>query len=379
MNAVNTNDYYDLLGVSETATDDEIRKAYRKLAHRFHPDKTGGDKSAEEKLKEINEAFTVLKNKEKRAKYDEQRKFGPSMGTGGFEGFSGFGGQDFSDIFGAAFGGRGAGKRAKKSGRDLEAAVTVSLVDVAEGASKRLNIRRNERCVQCGGTGGKSDTSPVTCAECHGSGVVSQGNGFFSINRTCPACHGQGKRYAEPCAKCRGLGLEKVSREIALRIPKGVNHGARLRVAGEGEPGDPGAPNGDLYVRVDVEPDLFFKRDGRNLVCEVPVTFAEAALGASVRVPTLKGVADVALKPGTQSGAQLRMAGMGLQAQSGGSSGDQIVKILVEIPRKLTAEQKKLLQQFDAEYVPDAHPFKKAFLGLLDRLRAQFGADKTTV
>jgi molecular chaperone DnaJ len=376
MATVKTKDLYEMLGVAEAATDDEIRKAYRKLAHKYHPDKTGGDKAAEEKLKEINQAYDVLKNKEKRAKYDQQRKYGAfeggfDTGGGGFSGFdaAGFGAADFADIFGSAFGGRATSRAAKRSGTDLEASVTVTLRDVAEGASKKLTIRRHDRCTVCAGTGGKPGTSPVTCPECRGTGVVSQGNGFFTINRTCPVCQGQGQRYTDPCSACRGQGIETVSREISLRIPPGVSEGTRLRVAGEGEPGDLGTPNGDLYVRVGIAPDPIFTRDDRNLICEVPVTFVEAALGASVPVPTLTGMANLALKPGTQTGAQLRMTGMGLPKGARGSKGDQIVKILVEVPRKLTAEQKKLLREYDQDYEPEAHPLKAAFQHLIERFR----------
>ncbi len=366
MNMTQIKDFYELLGVSETATNDEIRKAYRKLAHQYHPDKTGGDVVAEEKLKEINVAYDVLKNKEKRSKYDQQRKFGDANGD--FYGFN-TAGFDFSDIVGSAFRGGASGHRTKRTGRDLEATVSVSLRELAEGTSKRISLRRNERCEVCAGTGGKPGTSPLTCSDCGGTGVISQGNGFFSINRTCPACHGDGQRYLESCALCHGNGVQKNTREISLRVPMGVNVGARLRIAGEGEPGDLGAANGDLYVRIELEPDPFFKLDGKNLVCEVPISLVEAALGGSIRVPTIKGVADVTVKPGTQTGAQLRMTGMGLPAQVGGRVGDQIVRLTVEVPKKLSPEQKKLLRQFDKDYVPQAHPLKDAFKRLLARFR----------
>lgn len=371
MATVRTRDFYATVGVSEDATEDEIRAAYRKLAHRYHPDKTGGDKAAEETLKEINEAYDVLKNKDKRAKYDQERKFESQFGYAGYEdiGDAGFGGVNLADILGAAFGGRAHRQDLRRPGRDLEAGIRVTLNEVDQGASRRISLRRNERCADCSGTGGAPGTEPVTCRECNGAGIVNHSNGIFNMSRTCSACRGRGQSYSESCTACAGSGLKIATRDISVRIPAGIGDGARLRVAGEGEPGDPGAPNGDLYVRVEIAADPFFTREGRDLVCEVPVTMAEAALGAKVRVPTLCGVAELDVVPGTQSGTRLRMRGMGLPGLQGRAKGDQYVKIVVEVPRKLSAQQKRLLKEFDADYEPEANPLKKAFQSLIGRFR----------
>jgi molecular chaperone DnaJ len=378
-------DLYQMLGVAETASQDEIRKAYRELARKYHPDKTGGDKEAETRLKGINAAYDVLKNKEKRAEYDQRRK------TGSFEGFDFGEGIDISDLFGSIFGGAGGGfsggfggsgfgagtrartRSAARPGNDLEARVRITLNDVVKGTKKTLRITRPETCSDCHGTGAAPGSSPITCPDCGGSGMVTRGSSAFQMSQTCPRCRGTGQTIAQPCPKCTGSGRVIAPREISVAIPAGIDAGSRLRVAGEGEAGLQGGPSGDLYVRVEVEDDPFFKREGRNLICEVPITFVEAALGAKVTVPTLDGIAKLTIEPGTQHGAQLRMRGQGLPGVGGAARGDEIVKVVVEVPRKLTGEQKRLLREFDGNYEPAAHPIRDAFRALLRTVRSWAG------
>jgi molecular chaperone DnaJ len=369
-------DLYQILGVAETATQDEIRKAYRELARKYHPDKTGGDKPAETRLKEINAAYDILKNKAKRAEYDKRRQ------TGSFEGFDFGEGIDISDLFSSIFGGAASGfgggpgmrpQPAARPGNDLEARVRITLSDVVNGTRKTLRITRPDVCSDCNGSGAAPGSSPVTCPDCRGTGHLTRGSAIFQMSQTCPRCRGTGQTIAQPCSRCGGSGRVAGQREISVTIPAGVDAGARLRIAGEGEAGFQGGPRGDLFVRVEIEDDAFFKREGKNLVCEVPATFAEAALGAKVTVPTLDGVAKLTIEPGTQHGQQLRMRGLGLPGMGGGGRGDEIVRILVEVPRKLTSEQKRLLRQFDGNYEPNSHPLRDAFAGLLHRLRAWTG------
>ncbi len=368
-------DLYEILGVAETASQDEIRKAYRELARKYHPDKTGGDKAAETRLKEINAAYGILKKADKRAEYDKRRQ------SGGFEGIDfGEDGADFADIFSAMFGGAaGGGQRARtrtrsaaRPGNDLEARVRVTLAEVAIGAKKTLRVNRAETCSDCGGSGAAKGTSPVTCPDCGGSGQAGRGNSFFQMSQACARCSGSGQAILKPCGVCAGTGRTPAQRDLNVTIPAGADEGTRLRIAGEGEAGIQGGPRGNFYVRVELEPDLFFKREGQNLVCEVPVTFADAALGAKVSVPTLEGVAKLNLEPGTQSGTKLRMRGLGLPPMGGGARGDEIVTILVEVPRKLTDDQKRLLREFDGNYETGSHTLRDAFRALLKRLR---GAD----
>jgi molecular chaperone DnaJ len=368
-----TKNYYELLGVSQEASEDDIRKAYRKLAKKYHPDKTGGDTDAEDKLKEINSAYDTLKNSEKRQEYDQQLKYG-----NGFAGFSGGGfdpgaGADYSDIFSSFFN-QGPASHSQRTrnaplrGRDLQAHVNVALKDVLTGTSKTLKLNRNESCKECSGSGNQPGTSPETCSDCHGIGELQQGNGIFNLRQTCPRCHGEGQVNPNPCTHCRGKGLTHAQKTIQVTIPKGIEEGSRLRVTGEGDGGRRGAPSGDLYVVVQLDPDPFFTRDGSQVVCEVPVTFANAALGGKVEVPTLTGTAKVTVPEGTQNSAQLRLKGQGLP-KSNGARGDQIVQIVVEIPRKLSARQKELIGEFSDEPIPQSHPLIEAFKSLIQRFR----------
>ncbi len=372
-------DYYEILGVSRDASPEEIRKAYLKLAHKYHPDKTGGDKAAEDKLKEINEAYDVLKNQKKRQEYDRfgaaGEAFSGARGGGGFDpsGF-GFGGDasgfdaPFEDFFDVLFG-RGQGRRRSgpAPGADLEVRVTVTLKEAAFGAKKRVTINRREPCGDCKGTGAAPGTQPQTCPECRGAGQVRRAQGFFSITQTCPRCRGAGRTITKPCGKCSGNGRVPMPKEISIDIPAGVDTGSRLRVPGEGESGDSGGPYGDLYIFVEVEPHEVFERRGNDIVCEVPISFPQAALGATIRVPTLKSEAEVKVPPGTQSGTLFRLRGQGMPDLRGYQKGDQFVKVQLETPTKLTKEQKELLRQFEDASQQHSYPLHKRFLEKIKR------------
>lgn len=366
----NEKDYYEILGVSRTASQDEIRKAYLKLAHTYHPDKTGGDKAAEEKLKEVNMAYDTLKNTEKRREYDQMREtreaFGAGFGRGGFgqgggftqaggfqpEGFGGFdfGGSAFEDLFGAFARGGGATTarrpRHAQPGRDIEFSIRIPLSDVLTGAKRTIRVPRVDACSECGGSGAAPGTKPEVCPDCGGSGQVLRGSASFQISRTCPRCRGTGSVVANPCRSCHGAGTVQSQRELSVDIPKGIASGQRLRIAGEGDSGTHGAPRGDLYLHVDVEPHPIFERQGNNVACEVPVTISEATLGAKVRVPTLTGEADIKVAPGTQHGTQLRLRGLGLPVMRGNGRGDQIVRVRVEVPTKLSAQARSAMESF---------------------------------
>lgn len=365
MNAAQKN-YYDLLGVNKEASNDDIRKAYRGLAKKYHPDKTGGDEKAEDYLKEINAAYDVLKNTDKRKEYDTQQAYGGGAGFGGYD-FSG-GGGGFEDMFSAFGGGRQQAARhnAPRRGRNLETNVTIGLLDVLDGTTKTIQLYRKETCDDCKGSGAAPGTSPVTCPDCHGTGQVSRNNGLFNTNQACGRCRGAGSTIATPCGACSGSGLVKEQRTISVSIPKGIQDATRLRVAGEGEAGDHGGPHGDLFVAVSVMAHPLFRRNGADIVCDVPITFATAALGGTVEVPTLdRKLAKLTVPASTQNGTQLRMKGMGLPTGAGSKRGDELIQIVVEIPQKLNKEQKVLLSEMYGIDVPDSHPLLDKFKNLL--------------
>lgn len=380
-------DYYDVLGVSRSATQDEIRKAYLKLAHKYHPDKTGGDKAAEEKLKEINQAYDILKNPEKRKKYDQFGHMGEQMGGaggdpfgGGFGGFGGFQGQGgaageqpFEDLFDVFFG-RGAGgggrRRSGMPGSDLEFRVSVTLRESATGCNKTIRFHRMESCPDCDGTGAAKGSSPTRCSDCGGTGQVRRSQGFFSISQTCPRCRGRGNIIEKPCAKCGGSARVRIQRELPVDLPAGIATGSRLRVPGEGEPGEGGGPRGDLNLFVEVEPDEIFERQGNDIVCEVPISFPDAILGTSIRVPTLKGEADLKVPAGTQSGTTFRLRGLGIPDVRGYRTGDQLVIVQVETPTKLNREQRELIQRFREVSNEKSYPIHKRFM---DKVKKSLG------
>jgi len=371
-------DLYEILGVPREATDEQVRRAYLKLAHKYHPDKTGGDKAAENKLKEINAAYDILKNPEKRQQYD---RFG-AAGAGGFgAGFgdfaSGFGGgfsqgadSPFEDLFDVLFGRGGQRRRAARPGKDLEYRLSVSLTDAALGAKKHLTFARREVCSDCSGAGAAPGTSPERCPTCQGSGQVRAAHGFFSVTQTCNRCRGTGRVSLNPCRRCTGTGRVRLDREIAVDVPPGVDTGVSLRVGGEGEPGENGGPRGDLHIFIEVAPHEFLVRDGVDLICEVPVTFPQAALGATVRVPTLKGTAELKVPAGTQSGALLRLRGLGMPDLRGYRQGDQLVKVVVEVPARLSRKQRELLREFEEGRDTRAYPLYRRFM---DKLKKSTG------
>jgi len=366
MPAATEHDYYAILGVSRTASQDEIRKAYLKLAHQYHPDKTGGDKASEDKLKRINEAYDTLKNAEKRKQYDDSLKaaeFNPFHGGGGFEGGFDYetadlgGDSPFEDLLGSLFGRHGPRGRRAQPGRDVETTITLTLNEVATGVTRTIRIGRHDTCGVCGGSGAAPGATPQPCPTCGGSGRLERAGGAFNLTQTCPRCAGTGRIVSTPCPRCAGSGLETVDRELSVRVPPGIQAGARLRVSGEGEPGAHGGPRGDLYLRVAIAPHPYFTRDGANLVCEVPVPFTTAALGGKVRVPTLTGAADLTVPAGTQNGATLRMRGLGI-ASPHAARGDELVRVTVEVPENLTREQRELIKTLAQS--GDGHHYPKS-------------------
>lgn len=362
-----TRDLYELLGVPKTATQDELRKAYLKLAHKYHPDKTGGDKDSEDKLKEINAAYDVLKNPEKRAQYDQfgstdGQPFGGGFG-GGFGGFGG-GGQGgfdapFDDLFDMLFGQgrkRGGGPGGAQAGADLEYRLRVSLSEAAHGTKKKISFNRNESCPDCQGAGAAKGSKAETCRQCGGSGQVRAAHGIFSVSRTCPVCGGRGKVIANPCRTCSGTGQTKNRRELQVDVPPGVDDGQRLRVPGEGEGGRMGGPRGDLFFVIQIDPHPLFQREGTTIVCEVPVTMTQAALGATVEVPTLFGMESVKVPAGTKTGAQARLRGKGMPDVRGYRQGDQVIVFKVEIPATLSRQQRRILEDFEREADNKTYP-----------------------
>ncbi len=365
--AENKRDYYEVLGVSKGASDDEIKKAYRKLAKQYHPDLNPGDATAEAKFKEANEAYEVLSDSDKKARYDQYGHAGvdPNFGAGGFGGgFGGFGGGfgdafDLGDILGGMFGfgggGFGGGRQqnpnAPRKGSTIQTNVTISFEEAAKGCKKKVNITKVEKCSECSGTGAAKGTSPETCKECGGRGQVNVQQrtpfGVMSSTRQCSACGGKGKIVKSPCSKCRGSGLQSKNQTVEIDIPAGIDDRQALNVRGGGNPGVNGGPTGDLRVNVNVRPHPFFERDGFDVWCEVTVTYAQAALGDTLYIPTLDGKVKYSLPAGTQPGEIFRFRNRGIQALSGKGRGDQFVKIIVEVPRNLNQKQKDLLKSFD--------------------------------
>jgi len=365
-------DYYELLGVSRSANEEEIKKAYRKLALKHHPDRNPGDRQAEEKFKEISEAYQVLADAEKRAQYDQYGHAafgdgGPFRGgfdfTGGFEDI-------FGDIFGEFFGAGTGRRRGRARGDDLRYNLTIGFEEAAFGADKKIKIPRQAPCEACHGSGCKPGAAPRTCSTCHGRGQVSFQQGFFTVSRTCTQCHGQGTTIADPCGLCGGAGRLRKLHTLSVKIPAGVDAGSRLKLRGEGESGPAGGPAGDLYVVIEVEPHPLFVRDGLDIICEVPISFVQAALSAEIDVPTLEGKVKMKIPTATQSGKVFRLKGKGVRDVQGYHQGDQLVRISVETPTHLTARQKELLKEFAALGGEEVHPLSKGFF---DKVKQLFG------
>jgi molecular chaperone DnaJ len=353
-------DYYEILGVAKNASEDDIKKAYRKLAMKHHPDRNQGEtaKEAEEKFKEAKEAYEMLSDAKKRAAYDQYGHAGvdPNMGAGGFrggpEGFGGFA-EAFGDIFGDIFGGQGGqggGRRGGPQvyrGSDLSYAMEITLDEAAHGKEAQIRIPSWEECDTCHGTGAKPGTSAKTCPTCGGGGTVHLRQGFFSIQQTCPHCHGTGKIIPEPCVTCTGQGKVKKTKTLEVKIPAGIDEGMRIRSAGNGEPGTNGGPAGDLYIEIRLKKHDIFERDGDDLHCTVPISITTAALGGAIEVPTLGGKAEIELPEGTQSGKTFRLRGKGIKGVRSTYPGDLYCHIAVETPVKLTEHQRKLLKELD--------------------------------
>lgn len=345
-----TKDYYTLLGVDRNATTDDIKKAYRKLALKYHPDRNPGNKEAEEKFKEISGAYEVLSDQDKRRSYDQFGQAGPQAGFRGFEGMGGFGFEDlFGDVFSDFFGGaRRETRRGPRvvRGEDLRYHLKISFEEAAFGKEAKIDIPRKVRCSGCEGSGAKPGTSPTACSRCHGTGTVRYSQGFFSISRTCEQCQGEGTYISTPCSTCHGKGTAQIKKTVVINIPPGIDTGQSLRLSGEGNAGSHGGRSGDLYLVIEVSEHPFFSRENQDVLCEVPISFTEAALGTQVEVPTLYGKVQMKIPPGTQFGKVFRLKDKGFPDISRGGKGDQLVKVIIETPTKMTPKQKEVLTEF---------------------------------
>ena len=373
-------DYYDVLGVDKSADATAIKKAYRKLAMKYHPDKNPGDKEAEEKFKEINEAYEVLSDETKRRNYDQFGHEGVNgQGFGGAGGFGGqgFGGFDdiFGDIFGDMFGGGFSGgsrqrRRGPERGADIKQRVNISFEEAAFGKKVQVKINRSEECDQCHGSGAKPGTSKNTCPTCHGSGQVQSVQrtpfGNIASTRTCSTCNGEGEVIDSPCSKCHGKGSIRKTKTIEVDIPAGIDNGQMIKLGGQGELGTRGGPRGDLYIEVNVQSHPLFTRDGYDVYLEMPITFAQATLGDKIQVPTLDGKVEYEVPEGTQTGTVFRLIGKGIPKLKSNVRGDQYVKVTVEIPKKLYEKQKELVREFAKECGQEVHQRQKTLSDKID-------------
>ena len=372
-------DFYSILEVDRNASQDEIKRAYRRLAMKYHPDRNNGDKAAEEKFKEVGAAYDVLGDEEKRRIYDQVGHEAYTQGGragGGPGGPGGFGNininfEDLGDIFGGAFGDMfgGGGRRRPRNpdeprrGADLQYHLTISFEEAVYGTKKTIQFAHDDTCPRCKGSGGEPGSKRVTCKKCGGKGQILTSRGFFQMSTTCPDCGGMGSVLDKPCTECKGRTKARRQREITITIPPGVDTGSRLRSQGNGETGKMGGPNGDLYVNINVRENNIFQRNGEDLLCEVPISFSTAALGGEIEVPTIYGKSKLTIKPGTQNGTEYRMAGMGVQSLTRkNSKGSLYVRVKVEIPVKLSDEQKKKLKEFEEVSTKESYPKWKAFM-----------------
>lgn len=366
-------DYYEILGVGRDVGADELKRAYRKLAMKHHPDRNPGDKAAEERFKEASEAYQILSDPERRAQYDRfgHAAFEQGAGFGGFD-FAAAGFEDiFSDIFGDFFGStRGRGRARTRRGEDLRYDLGISFEESIFGTEKTISVPRLATCDACSGKGSKGGTGRVTCSACRGSGQVRFQQGFFTIAKTCGQCSGQGTIIKDPCRSCGGSGVMQKTQALNIKVPAGVDSGSRLKLRGEGEAGRGGAAPGDLYVVIDVEPHPLFARHGNDIVCEVPISFPQATLGAEIDVPTVNGKVKMKVSAGTQSGSVFRLRGKGAPDLRGSGRGDQLVRVVVETPRKLTSKQRELLEEFARSSGEEVHPLSKGFF---DKVKEMFG------
>jgi molecular chaperone DnaJ len=373
-------DYYEVLGVEKSASAEDIKRAYRRMAIKYHPDKNPGNKEAEAKFKECAEAYEVLSDADKRKQYDQF----------GHEGLRGQGMHDFSrmnvedifsmfgfdDFFGGIFGGGGGGgrrrggRRGPSRGYDLETSVELTLDEIAHGTEKTIEFTRQDACSECAGSGAAPGSQPTRCPTCGGSGQVAKGGGFFQMVSTCPQCQGTGQVISRPCPKCSGTGRIPRKRTVTIKIPPGTHEGQGVRVAGEGEPGQDGGPNGDLYCYIRIKPHEFLERDGSDLVASVPISFTQAALGATIQVPSLNGTRELKVPPGTQYGSVFRIRGQGLPDMRSGHTGDQLVQIMIETPANLNPKQEELLREFAATENKHVSPKSQGFF---EKLKRHFG------
>ena len=375
-------DYYDTLNVPKNASDEDIKKAYRKLAMKHHPDRNQGDtnKAAEEKFKEAKEAYEMLSDEQKRAAYDQYGHAGvdPNRGGPGAEGFGGFA-EAFGDIFGDVFGGqqRGGQQRGGRQvfrGGDLSYAMEITLEEAANGKEAQIRVPSWDNCTSCKGSGAKPGTKVATCTTCHGHGVVQMRQGFFSVQQTCPQCKGTGKLIPDPCVACHGVGKTKNNKTLEVKIPSGIDDGMRIRSTGNGEPGTNGGPPGDLYIEIRVKKHGIFERDGDDLHCAVPISFTMAALGGEIEVPTLAGKAAIDIPEGTQAAKQFRLRGKGIKGVRSSYPGDLYCHVTVETPVKLTEHQRKLLKEFDESLKKGGAKHSPSEEGWADKLKNFFSA-----
>ena len=375
-------DFYDILGVNRDASDEDIKKAYRKLAMKHHPDRNPDNPKSEEHFKEAKEAYEILSDGQKRAAYDQYGHAGvdpqSGMGGGGFGGGAGgfsdaFGGI-FDEIFGGGGGRSGGGRSNVYRGADLRYNLEITLEQAAFGTETKIRIPTMEACEPCKGTGAKAGTQPKTCPTCQGSGQVRIQQGFFSIQQTCPKCHGTGKFIAEPCGSCHGAGRVKQHKTLAVKIPAGVDEGDRIRLSGEGEHGVNGGPSGDLYVQIHLKAHPVFQREQNDLHCEMPISFTTAALGGEIEIPTLDGAANLKIPAETQSGKIFRLRGKGIKGVRSHNHGDLLCHVVVETPVNLTDRQKELLRELDESSKGDAERHNPRAKSWMDRVRDFFAA-----
>ena len=365
-------DFYEALEVSRDASDENIKRAYRKMALKYHPDRNPGDKEAEDRFKECSAAYQILADPEKRAQYD---RFGAAAfeGQGGGFDFSGGFEDIFSGIFGDLFGqtrGGGRGRSRARRGDDLRYNLDLGFEEAAFGSEKTIAVPRMATCETCDGNGAKPGTKAKTCSGCRGSGQVRFQQGFFSIAKTCGQCSGQGTVIGDPCPKCQGQGVVRRTQNLSVKIPAGVDTGSRLKLRGEGEAGGGGGPAGDLYVVIRVREHALFRREDSDVICDIPLSFPQAALGTDLEVPTLEGKQKMRIPPGTQSGALFRLKGKGIADLRGYGRGDHVVRVVVETPRKLTKRQQELLEEFAKSSGQEVHPMSRGFL---DKVKEMFG------
>lgn len=362
-------DYYEVLGISRSAAPQEIKSAYRKLAIRYHPDKNTGDKASEEKFKEASEAYSVLSDTEKRARYDQFGHAGLGSESGGFQGFDPDIFSDFGDVIGDFFGfGGSTGQSRSRHGDDLRFDLTISFKEAALGVKTKIKIPRRETCANCKGIGADPKSGLVTCSTCGGQGSVRHQQGFFTIARTCSNCQGSGQFIEKACSECRGNGYLQNEKVLEIKIPAGISDGACLKVSREGQAGPRNGPRGDLYVMISIEEHPFFKRKDQHIFCTVPITFSTAALGGKITVPTFENKEQIKIPAGTQSDTVFRLKGRGIVNLNGRGKGDQLVQIIVVTPTKLTQEETKLLKRLDAisEKSKEAHSLFKKVREMLD-------------